>query len=818
MLPIMEATPVPGCVVRYFYGSGSGCVVERGEEREVYLGGVLLGSWRVGETATRNVLLVTLTADPRIRMGKVAAAFGLSEERVRQIRRQHEQHGLSAIVGENKGGLPRKRTPELEAQLEKLFDQGFTIEEATRRLRGRVSQALVGRVHRDYVLRGAKQPDEQPESAAWASEDASLPNLLVGANDVADDVANAVPSDAGAPAPVEAAPVQLTESGSSTACSPEALDCDEGDAVHPSAARSEDQQHGAAQPMLASADEQAQAQAAKGTSARGRSATEPAAAPRIRQERSLEAAVHRGGAQVQHLGAWIMLAVFNYWGVYRLLESLRRDLGTQGRSISTVALRVVVDAIVVALCSGQQCVEGVRRIATPSAATLLRFTHGITPTWARQVLGRFAEKRGQLFHLAAAELLLEQGAATRKVPERAVFYVDNHLRPYTGQHTIRKGWRMQTKRAQPGSSDYYVHDEDGRPVLRFECPDHASMTKVLAPIGRALRDLIGKDGTRVVLVFDRAGAYPTQMAQLRNEGFEFVTYERAPYQQLPRVSFEHEFDFDGERIAYVEARDKNLGGGRGRVRRICARMADEHQLNVVAISKDKPEEVLSLLFRRWARQENQFKHEVERWGINQLDGRGVEPYPPGTVIPNPARRRLDRAIKISRNAEAKLLRELSRLDAEDDKRERLEAEVVRQRELQEQLLAQRPVTPVRAPIEATELAGELVHHQLNYKLTLDTLRILLANAESELATQLGPHLVRPAEAKKTLANLLAAPGIVKLTKRRVTITLQPAGTARELDAFSHLARELNELPLSLPGDPTHRRLHVRIQQHGGTAF
>jgi hypothetical protein len=787
-------------MVRYFYGSGGGCVVERGEDREVYLGGVLLGSWREGETAARNVLLVTLTADPRIRLGKLSAAFGLSEERVRQLRRRHEQQGLPAIVSESKGGLPRKRTPELEAELEKLFDEGFTIEEATRKLRGRVSQALVGRVHRDYVLRGVQEQGERQEPAMQALEDAPLPSLLVGANDASGDVAIAVPIESGASDPIDVAPAQPTECG---------------DDVLPGADRFEEQPHGAVRATLASADPQAETATVSATSA---GAIESAAGPRIRQERSLEAAVHRGGAQVQHLGAWLMIAVLNHWGVHRLLERLRRDLDTRGQSVSTVALRVVVDAIVVALCAGQQCVEGVRRIATPSAATLLRFTHGITPTWARQVLGRFAEKRGQLFHLATAKLLLEQAVTRHEVPERAVFYVDNHLRPYTGQHTLRRGWRMQAKRSQPGSSDYYVHDEDGRPVLRFECPDHTSMTKVLAPIGRALRDLIGKDGTRVVLVFDRAGAYPTQMARLRNEGFEFITYERAPYQQLPRTSFEHEFDFDGERIAYVEDRDKNLRGGRGRVRRICARMADEHQVNVIAISKDEPEAVLSLLFRRWARQENQFKHEVQRWGINQLDGRGVEPYPFGTVIPNPARRRLDRAIEISRDAEAKLLRELSRLDADDSKRERLDAEVARQRELQEVLLAQRPVTPMRAPIEATDLAGKLVHQQPNYKLTLDTLRILLANAESELATRLGPHLTRPAEAKKTLANLLVAPGTVRLTRRRVTITLQPAGTARELAAFEHLARHLNELPLSLPGDPTQHRLHVRIQQHGGTAF
>ena len=73
-------------------------------------------------------------------------------------------------------------------------------------------------------------------------------------------------------------------------------------------------------------------------------------------------------------------------------------------------------------------------------------------------------------------------------------------------------------------------------------------------------------------------------------------------------------------------------------------------------------------------------------------------------------------------------------------------------------------------------------------------------------------------ARVAAANLLVAPGTVRLTRRRVTITLQPAGTARETEAFEHLARYIDDLPLSLPGDPTQRRLHVRIQQHAATAF
>jgi hypothetical protein len=35
------------------------------------------------------------------------------------------------------------------------------------------------------------------------------------------------------------------------------------------------------------------------------------------------------------------------------------------------------------------------------------------------------------------------------------------MRRYTGQEVVRKGWRMQDKRAVPGCSDCYVHDEDG---------------------------------------------------------------------------------------------------------------------------------------------------------------------------------------------------------------------------------------------------------------------------------------------------------------------------------------------------------------------
>lgn len=86
-----------------------------------------------------------------------------------------------------------------------------------------------------------------------------------------------------------------------------------------------------------------------------------------------------------------------------------------------------------------------------------------------------------------------------------------------------------------------------------------------------------------------------------------------------------------------------------------------------------------------------------------------------------------------------------------------------------ELEAQLPTTPARAPVEQTELAGKLLHHEPSYKFLLDTIRIACANAESDLATELALHLARPREAKKTLATLFAAPRRMSVSKKTISI-------------------------------------------------
>ena len=99
----------------------------------------------------------------------------------------------------------------------------------------------------------------------------------------------------------------------------------------------------------------------------------------------------------------------------------------------------------------------------------------------------------------------------------------------------------------------------------------------------------------------------------------------------------------------------------------------------------------------------------------------------------------------------------------------------------------------------------------HYKTVLDTIRIACANAESELAYMLAPELPQAAEAKKTLANLFAAPGDIRVRDHAIHVILRPAASRSELLAFNYMLAELDCHEFTLPGDAKQRPLRFRVQ-------
>jgi hypothetical protein len=519
-------------------------------------------------------------------------------------------------------------------------------------------------------------------------------------------------------------------------------------------------------------------------------------------EPTLEAVAPPRGTTVQHVGSWLLLGGLRELGFHDLAAEHRGD-------VPGTSLRAAIDATAISLALGEGSVEGVRRIETPTVDTLLRRRGGISASWTRRVLHDFADVAAKTFPEAMASRLLTRAGEGE---DRVFLYVDNHLRPYTGQHVIRKGWRMQDKRAVPGTTDYYVHDEEGCPLWRIATTSHDSLCAWLMPVVEFAKLSLGDDVTPV-LVFDRGGAFPETMAELREAGAEFVTYERKPYPELGATEFKESLTITLAseptrpiRIAYTEAPRKNLRFERGRVRRIAMLTEEGQQVNLLAVSKLPADALIRGHLARWGLQENQLKHGVERWGINHLDGRRVEEYPPDALVPNPARRRLDRMLKLSHTAEGEAWRKLVRAAPEDPARVQYERDARAAMERQKEIMSLRATVPAVAPVSATPLAGKLRRHELGYKNVLDTLRTALANLESDFAVLLAKRMDRPREAKKLLAALFAAPGTVHVGARAVTVRLMPAATDAERLALRAFLAEIGRRRLSLPGDPDRRRL------------
>ena len=746
-LPIAEGSPS----VRWFAPYGS--VEERDGKRLVLVGGLLVGQFdpRDRDRGPRNVYAVTLAKEPTMHLGRLAAAFGIGEEYLRRLRRLEAARGLGAVLKAAAGGRWRI-TDAKRDELHGLFAAGVTVSEAARRQRrgkGRVSRPTVSR-----------------EWQRWAAhrDGAKLAASVAAAMSV-------IASEQLALFPSTAAITEVPGELSPPAADPESAVVD----------------------AMASADQ-------AGTVA----VDEDVGATIVLGSRPVI-----GGAVVQHVGTWMMMAL-------AARDGLHDEIAALGGADD--ATRVAVDATLASLAIGERTVEGVRRVATPTATTLLRADRAPAATTVRSRLWLFAKAHAADLMAAMSQRYLD--AARRDADEPAVFYVDGHLRRYTGKHTMRLGWRMQDKRAAPGTTDYYVHDEDGRPLFGVAVPSHDSLTTWLPQIAARLRDALGPS-EKIVLAFDRAGSFPEQLAGLRDAGFDFVVYERKPYAAVASGAFDRTIAIRGEVYRLGESRRKNLGKARGRVRRILLGAPDGTQINVLAVSTLPAERLVGILLGREAhddpsgrwQQENAFRHGVERWGQNHLDGRKVEPVPPGTIIPNPRRRRTERALAIARSDEGRARCALAALppSATDERRARVVGELKDAIWRRVHLELIRPLVPKHAPVEDTDLSGKLVRHTGQLKLVVDTFRIVCANVEADLAGWIAPHLGKPREAKKVIANLFDAPGRVDVTPTEVRVRLAPSANRSERVAIRRLLEHVTSMRLILPGDAHRRPLRFEPQ-------
>ena len=696
----------------------------------MYVGAGFVGRFEVGNTAMRNLLLVTVASHEGVVFEDLAVAFGMGSETVRMIRRLHEAEGLMAVVSRRYGsGGAYRVTPMVKANVLRLFGSGLSQAEVRRKLKGALSAGTLNKLHKDWratLSAVAETGMAAPQSELSLSVEPQVP----------------VAPDAALPALEGAIEAKRDESGYVTRAS-NAGDVD------------------------------------------GRALT-------------VDGPVSQ--RQVRFLGAWLLVAMTARLGLHTALVS------DEAKGGASKALSLAVTAVTVALGIGEACVEGVRRLAHQSAAALLLAVRAPSPTWVRKMLGAAAAKGQGFFIHARLSGGLMRDAASRGA-DVAVFYVDNHLRPYRGFRRLLYGWRMQDKRPMPGTTDLHVHAADGRPLYRIATRAHDSLGKLLLPVAELIRIAVGKR-QRILLAFDRAASYGEALAALRDADFEFVVYEKKPYRLLPSKYFKEKLSLDGESLRWCESH-ANLGKGRGRVRRICVRLPDGHQLNLLANSTEPAASLITIMTGRW-NQENAFHHGVRRWGLNQLDGRTFNAFDADEVISNPERRRLDATLVTLREVEGQLHRKLLRV-TRFELLETLEGELAKNLEQQRCVEELRSGLPTHCSVEEAGLHGELMRHDDEYKALVDTIRAACINAEAALAAELAPAMSRPSEAKRLLRNFFSASGDLHLKRDSIEVVLDVAANDEERSALKSFCSAVNHLKLSHPGDSAARPLRFRTQ-------
>ena len=245
-----------------------------------------------------------------------------------------------------------------------------------------------------------------------------------------------------------------------------------------------------------------------------------------------------------------------------------------------------------------------------------------------------------------------------------VYYVDDHFVPYTGAKPVGKGWNNKRGRAEKGRADTHVTAHDGRAVC-FVTGEPSGLTVTLPKALAELKKAAGP-GAKIMLGFDRGGAYPASLHALPRA-------ERAlgdlPAGAAGRPGHAPGPDHGHRRrqnpaIAWAEEKVQLKDYGEARQLTLF-----EHGRVVLQILTSDfescPAEILDWLKSRW-REENFLKYASENYGIDKICDYAATIEVNTKITANPARKTANAAVRDADNELAAAERALAALLADPD--------------------------------------------------------------------------------------------------------------------------------------------------------
>jgi hypothetical protein len=453
------------------------------------------------------------------------------------------------------------------------------------------------------------------------------------------------------------------------------------------------------------------------------------------------------------------------------------------------------------------------------AATAEQFKHlapaEAGPLAGLAVLPSLRTLRPRLAAIADAADPLELQAAFAQAmlaatPETSgVYYVDDHFVPYAGAKPVGKGWNNKRGRAERGRADTHVTTHDGRAVC-FVTGEPSGLSVTLPKALAELRKAI-PPGTRIMLGFDRGGAYPAVFAHCRENGSHWVTYRRAPLAVPDGLPVLTVITVNGttRTVAWTDETVQLKDYGEARQITLF-----EHGRPVLQIltsdSGACPAGLLGWLKSRW-REENFLKYAAANYGIDAICDYAADIEVNTKIADNPARkkasaeaREAEKNLAAAERALAVLLADLSIAPAVKNARliPAAEREIAAARRQLAAAKKARDAIPAKLPANQIDPQAQVALLRTGRRGLQMVMRLLACNAEHWLSGQLNAYLRDDDEYRAITRETIirGTAGIIGFTPGAITVTLQQPAEPRIARALALLADQINATPPQMPGD------------------
>ena len=414
---------------------------------------------------------------------------------------------------------------------------------------------------------------------------------------------------------------------------------------------------------------------------------------------------------------------------------------------------------------------------------------------------------------AADPLALQEMAAramlTADPVTSGVYYVDDHFVPYAGAKPVAKGWNNKRGKAERGRADTHVTTHDGRAV----CFVTGEPSGLAVTLPRALAELkkAAPPGAKIMLGFDRGGAYPQVFRHCREQDVHWVSYRRAPLAVPAMLPVITTVTTGGRRREIAWAEETVQVKDYGQARQLTLFEHGQVVLQILTSDFDScPADILAWLKSRW-REENFLKYASENYGIDKICDyiAGIDTNT--KIVDNPARKKANATVHTAAKALAQAREDLACLLADPAispaaKNTRLipaaQEKIAAAHKKVAAAEAARDRIPAKLPANIIDPAAQVALQRTCRRGLQMVLRLHAHNAEHWLANHLNAYLHDDDEyraiTRQTIIRGLA--GTITYTPDRITVELQRPGAPRVARALALLIDEINHTPPAMPGD------------------